>query len=49
MNLVCEDAKSKLVDIVTFADVDAEERVDNSVVQILKFGKISRPKFWLSF
>ena len=33
---------SKLVDVVTFADVDAE---DNSVVQIMKFGRITRPKF----
>ena len=40
------NANSKLVDVVTFADVDAE---DNSVVQIMKFGRITRPKFWLSF
>ena len=40
MTLTCEDAKSKLVEVVFVADVDAENRVDNSLVQIwkLKFG-----------
>ena len=37
MTLACEDANSILVEVVT---VDAEKRVDNSLVQIwkLKFG-----------
>ena len=41
MNLACEAAYSKLVKVVTFADVDAEKRVDDSLVQIwrLKFGQ----------
>ena len=36
MNLACEDANSKLVEIVTVADVDAEKRVDDNLVQIWK-------------
>ena len=28
MTLSCEDANSKLVEVDTFADVDAEKRVD---------------------
>ena len=40
VTLACEDANSKLVEVVTVDDVDAEKRVDNSLVQIwkLKFG-----------
>ena len=40
MTLACADANSKLVEVVTVADVDAEKRVDHSSVQIwkLKFG-----------
>ena len=40
VTLACEGASSKLVDVVTVADVDAEKRVDDSLVQIwkLKFG-----------
>ena len=40
MTLACEDANSKLVEVVTVAGVDAKKRVDNSLVQIwkLKFG-----------
>ena len=40
VTLACQDANSKLVEVVTVADVDAEKRVDNSLVQIwkLKFG-----------
>ena len=40
MTLACEDANSKLVEVVTVDYVDAEKRVDNSLVQIwkLKFG-----------
>ena len=34
VTLACEDANSKLADIVTVADVDAEKRVDDSLVQI---------------
>ena len=40
VTLVCEDAYSKLVEVVTVADVDDEERVGNTLLQIwkLRFG-----------
>ena len=40
MTLVCEDANTKLVEVVTVADVDAEKHINESLVQIwkLKFG-----------
>ena len=41
MALACEDATSKLVEVdVTVVDVDAEDRVGNSLLQIweLRFG-----------
>ena len=40
MSLTCEDGNSKLVEVVTVADVDDEERVGNSLFQIwkLRFG-----------
>ena len=34
MALACEDANSKLVDVVTVADVDDEDRVGNSLLQM---------------
>ena len=39
MTLVCEDANSKLVEVVTFADFDSEDHVGN-LLQIweLTFG-----------
>ena len=36
MTLACEDANSKLVEVVTVAHVDDEKRVDNSLVQVWK-------------
>ena len=36
MTLACEDANSKLVEVVTFADVDDENRVGDSLLQIWK-------------
>ena len=36
MALVCEDANSKLVEVVTVANVDDEDRVGNSLMQIWK-------------
>ena len=36
MTLAFEDANSKLVEVVTIADVDDEERVGNSLLQIWK-------------
>ena len=40
MNLACEDAKSKLIEVVTVANVDDEDRVGNTLLQIwkLRFG-----------
>ena len=40
MTGACEDANSKLVEVVTVANVDTEKRVDHCLVQIwkLKFG-----------
>ena len=39
MTLACEDANSKLVEVVIVADVDAQKHVGDSLVQIWK------PKF----
>ena len=36
MTLACEDANSKLIEAVTVTDVDDEDRVGNSLLQILK-------------
>ena len=36
MTLTCEDVNSKLDEVFTVADVDAEKRVDDSLVQIWK-------------
>ena len=40
VTLACEDAYSKLVEVVTAADVSDEDRVGNSLLQIwkLRFG-----------
>ena len=40
VTLACEDPNSKLVEVVTVADVDAEDHVGNSLLQIweLTFG-----------
>ena len=40
VTLTCVGANSKLVDVVSVADVDAEERVHDSLVQLWKL------KFW---
>ena len=36
MTLACEDANSKLVEVVTVADVDDEDCVGNILLQIWK-------------
>ena len=36
MTLACKHANSKLVEIVTVADIDAEDNVGNSLLQILE-------------
>ena len=40
MTLACEDGNSKLVEVVTVANVDDEDHVGNSLLQIwkLRFG-----------
>ena len=38
VTLTCEDASSKLVEVVTVADVDNEDRVDISLLQIWSWG-----------
>ena len=40
MTLACEDANSKLVEVVTVSHVDAEDNVGNNLLQIweLTFG-----------
>ena len=43
--VACEDANSKLVEVVTVADVDAEKRVDDSLAQILKLKFGHKAKF----
>ena len=35
VTLACKDSNSKLVDLVSVADFDDEERVGNSLVEIL--------------
>ena len=34
VTLVCEDANSKLIDVVTVVDVDDEDHVSNSLLKI---------------
>ena len=49
MTLACEDANSELVEVVTVADVDAEDRVGKSLLQILmlRFGHKTKLLFRL--
>ena len=49
VTLVCEDANSKLFEVVTLADVDYEDRVGNSLLQIwkLRFGHKAKLLFRL--
>ena len=49
MTLACEDASSKLVEVVTAADNDDENRVGNSLLQIwkLRFGHKAKLLFTL--
>ena len=48
MTLAFEDTNSKLLGVVSVTDVDAEERVDDSLVKILRmsFGRYFEPCFW---
>ena len=49
MTLACEDDYSKLVEVVTVADVDTEDHVGNSLLQIweLTFGPKAKLLFRL--
>ena len=49
VTLACEDANSKLVEVVTIADVDAKDHVGNSLLQIkeLMFGPKAKLLFRL--
>ena len=49
MTLACKNANSKLVEVVTIADVDAEDHVGNSLLQIweLTFGPKAKLLFRL--
>ena len=49
MTLACEDSNSKLVEVVTLADVDNEDRVGNNLLQIweLSFGHKAKLLFRL--
>ena len=49
MALAYEDANSKLVDIVTSADVNAVKRVGESLMQIWKLKFSHEVKFCLGF
>ena len=44
MTLACEDANSNLVEVVNVADVDAEDHISNSLLQIweMRFGHIAK-------
>ena len=51
MTLACKVANSKLVEVVTVADVDDEDRVDDLGVKVVAIFfcacKILMPKIWL--
>ena len=44
MTLACEDTNSELFEVVTVAEVIAEKRVDNSLVQIWKLSLVTKVK-----
>ena len=49
MTLACEDSNSKLVEVVTVVNVDDDDRVGNSLLQIweLRFGHKTKLLFRL--
>ena len=51
MTLAFEDANSKLPHVVSVADIDAQERFDNSLIQIskLQFGLDSKAEVWSKY
>ena len=46
MTLACEDANSNLVEVVTVADVDDEDRDSSSLLQIWKLRFDHKAKFY---
>ena len=48
MTLAFEDANSKLLNVACVANLDAEDRVEDSLVEVLnlKFGRDFEPWFW---
>ena len=49
VTLACEDAYSKLVEVVTVADVSDEDCVGNSLLQIWKLGLVKKLNFCSDF
>ena len=49
MTLACEDANSKLVEVVTVAYVDDENRVGNNLLQIWKLFLVIKLNFCSDF
>ena len=49
MTQACEDAYSKLVEVVTVADVSDEDRVGNSLLQIWKMRYLIKLNFGSDF
>ena len=49
MTLACEDAYSKLVEFVTFADTSDEDRVGNNLLQIWKLSLVIKLNFCSDF
>ena len=49
MTLACEDANSKLVKVVTVADVNAEDHVGNSLLHIWELRLIPKTKLCSTF
>ena len=49
MTLACEDDNSKLVEVVTVADVDTEDHVGNSLLQIWELTFVPKAKLLFRF
>ena len=49
MTLACKDANLKLVEVVTVAHVDAEDHVDNSLLQIWELMLVIKLNFCSDF
>ena len=49
IDVACEDANSKLVEVVTVAEVDDEKRFDDSFMQIWKMKFGHKAKFCSDF